>query len=323
MRPTTSTRRANASFAPTMARKYPIGRLAWRLRAQTHGFADGGWKSGSVGLRLVVMRKLNLGLCSVALAACGSDAAKTSDAPPVAIDAKPIDAAKVFLDAPPPAYDLSCYQHTAPAAATDPVTISGTTQTLNGTLGPLATVNLEVYKNGSATALATTASDANGVYAFGNVVTGGVPVNGYIKGTKATYRTTYLYPPNEVVANLANVPVPLISIATASMYISNQNDTNNGLLFLTVADCTLTPIAGATLTVKQNGANVGTQIDLGSFFPQLHGVYIVSNVPDGDATISAMYNSMTFPSHVVASHKRPSPDAPGTVTASAVVPGFF
>jgi hypothetical protein len=274
------------------------------------------------------MGKLSLTFVAVGVAACGNSNNNNSvDAHVVVPDTKPIDAPKVFLDAPPSTYNFACAGMTAPATAPADITLAGTTETFNGmALSNLAGVSIQAFKNGNLTALDTQTSDANGAFTTAGLPTGGVPLDGYIKASLATYRTTYVYPPNVVSANLAAIPVPLISQALIDQYnaVLNQNDTNNGLLFLTVADCSLMPIMGATLTVKQGTASVGQILDVGTLASQFAGLYIVSNVPDGDTTIGASYNAMTFPTHVVTAHKKPGDaNAVGTVTASAVVPGYF
>ncbi|HEY6039425.1 MAG TPA: hypothetical protein VIV58_34325, partial [Kofleriaceae bacterium] len=153
-----------------------------------------------------------------------------------------------------------------------------------------------------------------------------VPLDGYIKASLATYRTTYLYPPNKIIANLTGVPVPLISDANFTQLngFINQMDANNGLLFITVTDCANQPISGATLTSKQGNADAGSVLDVGQLSGQaaLAGLYFVSNVPDGDTTIDASYNNMTFPSRVVAAHKKPADaNAEGTMTVTVLRPG--
>jgi hypothetical protein len=274
------------------------------------------------------MRKLSLTLFSVAMVACGSDAAKSPDAAK-AIDAKPIDA-KVFLDGAgsgSASYNFSCLNAVAPTNAADPVTLAGTTETFNGSaLTQLPMVTVDTYKTGTVQPVDTKTSDANGAFTTGAIATAAAPFDGYIKGSKATYRTSYIYPPNKVVANLAGVPVPMISDALVTQYqaVLQQNDTANGMLFISVADCALMPISGSTLSVKQNGAEVGTKLELSAINPALAGIYLVSNVPDGDTTVSGSYSGMTFPSHVVVAHKKPAgANAEGTLTVSAVVPGFF
>jgi hypothetical protein len=278
------------------------------------------------------MGKLSLSLFALGVAACGSDNKGTADAGKTFMDAPPkvfMDAPpKVFMDAPPKNYDFTCFGMAAPTTAADPVTIAGTTDefSMNGGTA-LGGVTVETYKVGTATALDTKTSDATlGTFTTGNLVTGGVPLDGYIKASLTAYRTSYLYPPNKVVANLAAVPVPLISDANFSQLnaLVSQQDATNGVLFLTVADCALTPISGATLTVKQGNSDAGTVLDLGSLTGQsaLDGLYLVANVPDGDTTIGASYTTMTFPSHVVAAHKKPADtNAEGTLTVSAIVPG--
>jgi hypothetical protein len=278
------------------------------------------------------MRKLSLSLFALGVAACGSnnntpaDASKTfMDAPPkVFMDAPP----KVFMDAPPVNYDFTCFGLTPPTTAADPVTIAGTTDTFstNGP-SPLGSVTVESYKVGNATALDTKVSDmTTGAFTTGNLATGGTPLDGYVKASLTAYRTTFLYPPNKVVANLAAVPVPMISDATFMQLnqLVQQQDATNGVLLLTIADCALMPISGGTLTVKQGNASVGTVLDVGQLTMQsaLDGLYLVANVPDGDTTIGASYSTMTFPSHVVTAHKKPSDaNAEGTLTVSAIVPG--
>lgn len=278
------------------------------------------------------MGKLSLSLFALGVAACGSDNKGTADAGKTFMDAPPkvfMDAPpKVYMDAPPVNYDFTCFGMPAPTTAADPITIAGTTDefSMNGGT-PLGSVVVETYKVGTATAVDTKTSDATaGTFTTGNIVTGGVPLDGYIKASFAAYRTTYLYPPNKIIASLTGVPVPLISDANFNQLnqFINQMDANNGLLFVTVTDCANTPINGAALTAKQNNANAGSVLDLGALSGQaaLAGLYFVSNVPDGDTTIAASYNNMTFPSRVVAAHKKPADNnAEGTMTATILRPG--
>jgi hypothetical protein len=269
------------------------------------------------------MGKLSLSIALVGIAACGSDNKNTPDAHIVVPDAAPD--AKVFMDAPPPTYDFSCYQQVEPTTAADPVTVAGTTDTVSQAgLAAIGGVTVDFFKTGTATSLGTVVSDAvAGTFTSGNLATGAVPLDAYVRATLATYRTTYLYPPNKVVANLANVPVPMISTSTFALLQSlaqvTQDDNNNGALFVAVTDCALMPIDGATLSVKQGATEVGTQFDLGAVAAQAAGSFVVLNVPDGATDISATYNNMTFPAHTVMAHKKVANT--GSLTASAVRPG--
>ncbi|MBV8762186.1 MAG: hypothetical protein JO257_33150, partial [Deltaproteobacteria bacterium] len=192
-------------------------------------------------------------MATLALAACGSDKAKTPDAPIHVIDA-PIDTPAHVVDAPPdaPAYDFSCFGMANPTTAADPITISGTTETLTMSgVQTVPNVAVDIYKSGVAAPLDSKTSDAQGAFTSGNIVTAGVPFDGYIKAAVATYRTSYLYPPNPAVASVTGVPVVMLStqnFALLSQFAgATQDDTNNGVLLLTVTDCANKPINGATL----------------------------------------------------------------------------
>jgi hypothetical protein len=271
------------------------------------------------------MGKLSLMLIVVGTAACGSDANKTPDATIVVPDTRPIDAPKVFMDAPPPSYDFTCYNGTPATTATDPITISGTTSELTQN-GLTATngVSVSFFKTGTATAIATVTSAGGGLFASGNIATGGTPIDAYIGATLDAARTTYLYPPNPASKSLANVPVPIVTNSTFSLVKmfaqATQDDTTSGALLLILSDCAQTPIDGATVTVQQGGNNVGTQFDLGTLSAMAAGTFFVFNVPDGATTVTAKYGTMTFPVRTVASHKQPANGA-ASITTTEVLPG--
>lgn len=264
---------------------------------------------------------------TIALAACGSDKA-APDAPVVIHDSPTADTPPP-VDAPPdaPAYDFTCFGMPNPTTAADPITIGGTTETLSQSgVQTLANVAVGIYKSGVVAPVDSQTSSAQGTFTSGNIVTAGMPFDGYIKATLATYRTSYLYPPNPATANVAGVPVILFSSATfdqlASLTGNTQDDTNNGVLFLTTTDCANKPIDGATLSVKQGGQDVGMQFDLGAVSSQAAGLIVVFNVPDGATDVSASYNNMTFPARSVLAHKKPNGQgAVGTITLTAVRPG--
>jgi hypothetical protein len=266
-------------------------------------------------------------VATLALAACGSDKAKP-DAPIVVIDSPTADSPPP-VDAPPdaPAYDFSCFGQPNPTTADATITVAGTTETLtmSGVM-TLANVDVQIFKSGVNTALDTQTSDANGNFTSGTIVTGGMPFDGYIKGTLATYRTSYLYPPSPPTMSLTGVPVALFSTQIfgqlAAFAQVQQDDTANGAMFLTVTDCANMPIQGATLSVQQGGQDVGTQFDLGALSSQAAGIVVVFNVPDGATDLSATYGGMTFPVHTVLSHKKPNGmNTVGTVTLTAIRPG--
>ena len=262
--------------------------------------------------------------------ACGSDKAKPDAAvvhdSPVQHDA-PADAAP---DASP--YDFTCYGGSAAGSAAASITISGTTESLGQSgASAVGSAAVAIYKTGTVNPVDSLTSGSDGAFTSGTIDTGGTPFDGYVKAKHTTYRVSYLYPPNPVVASITGVPVPMIAKASFDQLNTflNQDDTTNGALFLTVTDCANMPLSGADLTFTQNGSDAGTITDLGqlSGMSQLAGIFIVANVADGPVDVSAKYGSMTFPMHTLVAHKQErvgsgsDQEIQGTLTLTAVRPG--
>jgi hypothetical protein len=275
-------------------------------------------------------------VATLALAACGSDSAKT-DAGIVLIDSPMVDA-KVFNDAPPKNYDLSCLNQPQPTTASDPITIAGATVELSqGGGSGLANVDIQVFEEGTQTALATTTSGANGVFATGEIETSGTPIEGYLRAelpganaqTASTHRTTYMYPPSPLSTSLTDAPVLMFATSTFNQIataLGGQNDTLNGAMFFVVTDCSdlqsQTLIGEADVSVQQDGKDEGTILGLSIIDPQLAGTYVVVNVPDGLTDIKVTYDGMSFPTRTVRAFKKPAGDnAVGTLTVTVVRPG--
>jgi len=222
-------------------------------------------------------------------------------------------------------YDFTCFGMANPTTAADPITIAGTTESLGqGGASAVGSAAVAIYKSGVVAPLDSLTSGSDGTFTSGNIVTAGVPFDGYVKSSHVDYRVSYLYPPTPVAASLTGVPVAMISVASFTQLnqLLQQNDTANGALFLTVTDCNNMPLAGSTLT-----ATHGTVTDLGSLQSQLAGIFIVSNVPDGSVDVTASFGSMTFPTRTLVAHKEErvgsgsGQQTNGTLTITAVRPG--
>jgi hypothetical protein len=266
----------------------------------------------------------------LALAACGSNEAKPDALiiiPDAAIDAK------VWMDAPPPTADLSCLNMAAPTTAPANITIAGSTSTLSmGGGSALASVAVDVFEVGNPTALASVTSNASGAFTTGNIPTGGEPINGYVRAVPPppanqgddTYRSTYTYPGTVVATNLTGVPIVHVSTTTFGMLESfsgvDQDDSQNGALIVLALDCAGEAIDGATVSVQQNNADVGTIFDLGALVPQAAGTFFVFNVPDGEAQVKMSLNGMAFPTRTVSAYQAQTKGGPGTMTNVQVTP---
>lgn len=284
------------------------------------------------------MGKLRFVALSLAIAACGSD--DRNGPADASIDAKviPPPDAKVFMDAPPPTYDLTCYGMTPPTTVDAMVTITGETQTL-GQNGQVALGGIEVsaFKVGSNTASATATSSTDmatkGQFSLGPITTGGDAID-YVKAkdpaTTPTYRTTYLYPQFPLGKSFDGLPGLVVSNQILGLLqqigAPEQNDTDNGMLIVIVNDCSTTApqgINGATLSVKQGSTELPDVIDVGGFASQFAGIFFVLNVPDGvDTVVQASYDGKMFPARTVVAHKKPAGNgAIGTVTSTIASPG--
>ena len=258
-----------------------------------------------------------------ALAACGSDSKGTVDAPVVKVPDAPADAG---IDAPPDgaSYDFSCMSATLPTTAADPITLAGTVQELsiNGaqpSVGALDGANVAACIGNcvGTNHLANVAmSGPQGAFSMASVPTGGTPVDGYVKMSKAGDRTTLVFPPDPFVANLAGIPMLTFTDTPnggAFAFITGlagvTQDAGKGVMTLEITDCANKPIADSanvTLVVKQGGTDVAgtTVFDLGSLQPQAAGTYFVFNVPANTTTqvgVTYMMGStpVTFRAHNV------------------------
>src|SRR5882672_11135911 len=105
--------------------------------------------------------------------------------------------AKIFMDAPPFV----------------PPTITVTGNASRPQLGPSIpqqNVVIGAYKSSDeVTPIATATTDAMGNFTM-TITTGGLPVDGFLKATKATFLDTYLYPPAPLIADFAMARVLML-----------------------------------------------------------------------------------------------------------------
>jgi hypothetical protein len=272
---------------------------------------------------------------ALALAACGGSNNAKPDSP-VHIDA-PID---MPIDMPVdmgPTADLSCAGMPLPTTADATVTAAGATEEISLS-GPaaLGSATVRAFKVGTVAPLDTIMSDATtGAFTTKALTTGGVPLNAYLEGSHAdvtdmmgnvtSYRTTYVFPPQAVSTSLPQVPILIASTQTftqlSGLAGANQDDTVNGALFVAVTDCANKPVTGATLSVKQNNAAVGTIFDLGAQFPQAAGIFFVFNVPAGNTDVNATLGATDFLGHTVIAFKNGNGVVNGSMTTTIVRPG--
>lgn len=186
------------------------------------------------------------------------------------------------------------------------VTITGTSTARSGTTtSPGAGVLITAYRNGSDAVVAMTTTDASGNYSL-VIETGGMALDGYLKGTLATYMDSYLYPPSIVDADLDGASMNMITPGTldllANTLCAANQTTATGAVAVIVTDAAEMPVAGAMTAT----APAATKVCYNSNgFPSRNatmtdtdGVAYMFNVT-GQATVSATKSGSTFASHLV------------------------
>jgi hypothetical protein len=150
-------------------------------------------------------------------------------------------------------------------------------------------------------------TDANGNYTL-VVPTNGQPLDGYVKGTLATYLDTYLYPPAVVVTDFAGASLNMVTQETLDLLanlLCNADQTPvNGLVAAIVIDAAEAPVLGATVSSNPAGNKVCYN-DTDNGLPNRNatataddGLAYVFNVT-GQITVSASKAGASFTSHSV------------------------
>lgn len=254
-----------------------------------------------------------LGVYAVLLgAACSSNHNAAVDAPsadaPKQIDAA-IDAQKP-IDGPPvdaaPVYDFSC-SGSALGSADSTITVSGSAGSL-GTSGlkPLAGVTLTMFRGSNNAQLQTIGpTGSDGAFAFDPQTTDLQPLDIYIEGSDGSDRPSFVYPAAPLVHNFSDAPVAMVSNSLLSLLgmVGASQNAGQGLFVVEAIDCQGATVTTASLTVQQNGADVGQILDIGNFDSAFAGTFLVTNVPPGTTTVAGAVGGTpdVFASHDVTS----------------------
>lgn len=271
------------------------------------------------------LRSLALALCPLVIAAaCGDDGHDHDhDVDAADVDAPDIDAPAI--DGPPPIdampADLDCVGDPEPTTAPESITVTGRTNapTAQGS-NPVADVVIEAFTVADGTTpIATATSDAQGEFTL-TIDTGEEPVDGYVRATDAGYLVTYVWPPAPLTADVASMPVLLLSESTLGLFPllgAPEQDPAKGMMGLVVMDCAGDPIEGATVTVTGNGTVVYTNDGLpaaGATATDASGVVLIFNIDPGEVTVDGTAMGMSLRDRVVTV-------LANTVTTTVIAPG--
>lgn len=223
-------------------------------------------------------RILPLALSAVALAACGGDSSG-------------------------PAAGFECLGRALPTIAPALITVTGQVKKNVLSPTPLRGAYLFAFPIGGTDTLAADTSDTPGFYGL-SIVTGGTPVNGYVRATDSAHITTYAYPAVPLAGD-ATENVLMITTAEFTILAGAAGITpvaGDGFIGLVVKNCAGTPIAGATVT----STPAGTVIYNEAGFPNpattstsVDGVAYIANVAAGNVTVKATASGHTLRQHIV------------------------
>lgn len=184
------------------------------------------------------------------------------------------------------------------------ITVSGQAASI-GISGAVAEagVTIEAFlTSDETTAIATTTTDASGNYAL-ELPTAGGAVDGFLKATKATFKTTYLYPPYPLTSNFSLASVIMVTPTTydlLSTVAQGNQQPGNALVALIVTDGA-TPVAGATVTsspapsvVRYNSNDFPSSTATSTADD---GIAYLFNVPVGAITVSGEKTGLALQSH--------------------------
>jgi hypothetical protein len=189
------------------------------------------------------------------------------------------------------------------------ITIAGTAKayTASGS-EPIAGVIIGAYRaTDEATAVVTAESAADGSYSL-TFETGGVPLDGYLKATLASYMDTYLYPPAPVSTDFDGATVAMLTPAIFDLMANtlcgaNQPATGNAVIVANVLDAGNSPLAGATVGSAPGATkycyNEGGFPNRMATATEGDGTAYFLNLPPGRVTVSAMAPGLTYPTHSV------------------------
>jgi hypothetical protein len=244
-------------------------------------------------LRLLYDRRMRitLGLTLLGLAACGSKgSSNNTDAP----GGSGIDAPGTHVDA-----------EGIDAPAGPPITVSGTADSVGATgRKALAGVTIGAYHETATSPSVTATSAADGTYST-TVPTENGAVDGYIKGTIASYVDTYLYPPAPLTMNTTGANVLMVEQGTLDAlytFTGVTEATGDGIIAIEVVDSTGALIAGAavastpTYTVKYNKGGIPSG---SATVTDTDGIAYIMNVAPGTVSVTATKTGDTIPAHNV------------------------
>lgn len=202
-----------------------------------------------------------------------------------------------------PGAGFECLGGTLPTTA--PATIAVTGQIRAGALspGPLSGALVTAYRTGDTTTLDSSTSNTPGNYNL-QVLTGGTPIDGYLRVVHSGQITTYAYPSrplaSDLVTNVLMITSSEFGFLAAAVTVTPE--AGKGFIGVIVKNCNGTPVAGATVSTNPPGTvhyNAGTTPSSSATTTSADGIAYVFNVTAGNVTVQANGGGHSLRSHIV------------------------
>lgn len=200
----------------------------------------------------------------------------------------------------------------APVPSTFTISGTATSRSSNGS-NPEAGVTIEAYaKADENTPIATATTDAAGNFSL-TITSSGDALDGFLKGTKNGFTTSYLYPPRPVGGDLAMVPMNMLTtnnfdlLYTIAQVTPTPGTSVIGMIVLSGSELSSMPVAGATITTspasnpyRYNG-NLGLPSS-SAMTTAADGLAYAFNAPAGAITANATKTGSTFQPTMLKAH---------------------
>lgn len=176
------------------------------------------------------------------------------------------------------------YPTTAPAS----ISVSGVVQGF--TASPIDSAVVLAFRNGTVTPVDSTMTDSQGKFTL-NASTGGTPLDGYVKASKAGLIDTYAFPSAPLPGN-ASITMTMVTSAQFSFLASGDGVTpvaGKGALAIRPVDCTETVVPTATVSTSPSA----------SLYADGSGDFFAFNLAPGSVQVNAQYQAHVFHSHSV------------------------
>ena len=196
-----------------------------------------------------------------------------------------------------------CLGQAYPTTAPGSITVSGTVSDFLS--GPLSGAKVFAFKTGTATAIDSATTDAGGAFGM-SVLTGGTPLDGYLKASATGYIDTYAYPSAPLPAS-AVITVPMVTSSEFNILAGQAKVTpvaGKGALGIRPVDCTGAAVTGATVTTSPSASQ----------YADGQGDFFVFNAPPGSIDVGASFQSHTFHGHTIVA-------VADAVTITIIAPG--